>query len=183
MTKLKSKRALARRSTASSNGSLAAAGLLIGRDVQKRLTSLPGDGFSQSLALAEWPDLASDLASGLTAIASPPGTKAPAADSGSLAILPQGLRGAEVPPVSASAAEPDAPPTAVPQTPVALKALGYAQAEDGSAQIVLSNGNALFVVNEGQEFLDRFRVVSLRPEGVDVEDRLTNSTLHLTFGN
>lgn len=170
---LLSKRAIAPKSTAAS-ASLAAAGLLIGRDVQKRLTGLPGDGSLRTLALAEWPDAAM--------VASQPGAAVPAAADAPLAVLPEAVSAVETPPASAPPAEAPAPPSAVLPTPVALKALGYAQAADGSAQIVLSNGNALFVVNEGQEFLDRFRVVSLRPEGVDVEDRLINQTLHLTFG-
>lgn len=161
-------------SKSAASTSWAAAGLSIDRDVQKRLTSLPGDGSSQTLALAEWPDLAS---------AASPGTALPAAGAGPIAILPEAFRGAAASLISASPAEAPAPPAAVPQTPVALKALGYAQGADGSAQIVLSNGNALLVVNEGQEFLDRFRVVSLRPEGVDVEDRFTSQVIHLAFGH
>jgi len=169
---LPSKRALTSKSTAASAASLAAAGLQIGKDVQRRLTGLPGDGSSETLALAEWPDLAPAVS---------PGT-ASSTEAGPEVILPEALNRAAASPASASPAEAPAPPPAIPSIPVALKALGYAQAADGSAQIVLSNGNALFVVNEGQEFLDRFRVVSLGPEGVDVEDRLTNQTLHLTFG-
>lgn len=169
-----SRRAPTTKPTAASAASLAAEGLSIGQDVQRRLTSLPADGSSQTLALAEWPDLAS--------VASQPGSGSADATAGPVAILPEGLNRATSP-ASASPGDVPAPAPAVPQIPVALKALGYAQAADGSAQIVLSNGNALFVVNEGQEFLDRFRVVALRPEGVDVEDRLTNRTLYLTFGN
>jgi hypothetical protein len=157
--------------------SLAAAGLSISRDVDKRLTNLPSDNSLQALALAEWPDSGAAVSRASEAALPAVGPAASPA-----AILPNALKPATASSASGAPAEAPAPPPAVPAAPVALKALGYAQAADGSAQIVLSNGNALFVVNEGQEFLDRFRVVSLRPEGVDVEDRLTNQTLHLTFG-
>jgi len=146
---------------------LAAEGARIGRDLERSVAPLPVNQSFQALALATLPDGGS-LPAASGAVAALPVAPAP--------ILPDVVRPA------ASVAQPGAaPPTAVAPAPVTLKALGYAQAEDGSAQIVLSNGNALLVVNEGQEFLDRFRVVSLSLEGVDIEDGLTHRTIHLDF--
>ncbi|HEV3278813.1 MAG TPA: hypothetical protein VG860_18500 [Terriglobia bacterium] len=164
-----------RRLPAASAASLAAAGLLIGRDLEKRLPQLPGDESLRTLALAEWPD------PGAVGLPHRAGLREPPA--GAARLLPDALNpdAASPPSMPPAAAAPEPPPT-VPAAPVVLKALGYAQAGDGSAQIVLSDGNALFVVNEGEEFLDRFRVVSVGPEGVDVKDRLTNETIHLSFG-
>lgn len=157
------------------------------------LPQIPEPASPLMLALAEWP--VADGAASAARAASPAG--------GSLARLPStipsGLRAALTAPVAATTppdvetppatSAPSAPPASAPSASstaaapaVALKALGYSQSTDGSAQVVLSVGNALYVVNEGQEFLDRFRVVSVHPEGVDVEDRLSNQTIHLNFG-
>lgn len=70
----------------------------------------------------------------------------------------------------------DAAPT------VALKALGYAQSADG-AQAILTDGTTLYVVNEGEEFADRFRVTGISPQGLDIEDRRTNTTFQVEFGH
>jgi hypothetical protein len=151
--------------------SLAAAGRSIGQDVEKALIQLPGNGSFRALAMADW------LAPGMTVlraqgpVAIP--TEIPAA---ALKLAPPSL------PSESPAQSVPQSPLASPAMPAALRALGYAQAADGSTQIVLMNGNALLVVDEGQDFLERFRVVSVGAEGVDIEDRLTNRTLHLSFG-
>lgn len=72
-------------------------------------------------------------------------------------------------------------PVAAPPT-VALNALGYAQSADG-AQAILTDGTTLYVVNEGEVFADRFRVTGISPQGLDVEDRRTNTTFRLQFGH
>ena len=65
---------------------------------------------------------------------------------------------------------------------VALKALGYAQS-GGSSQAILTDGATLYIVNEGEEFADRFRVVAIRPEELDIEDRLAGEKFQLPFGH
>jgi hypothetical protein len=145
------------------------AAMAIGRDVEKDLAPLPVEQSFRSLAVADWPAPGRLDPADRTAL---PGTTA-----SRITILPVPMR-----PASSSMPALPAAPSVGAAAPVALKALGYAESADGSAQIVLSDGNAVYVVNEGQDFLDRFRVVALRPEGVDVEDRLTNHTFHLNFG-
>jgi hypothetical protein len=54
---------------------------------------------------------------------------------------------------------------------------------DGNAQAVLSGGNTLYVVNEGEEFADRFRVTAIQPEYLEVEDELTNQIIRLPLGD
>ena len=73
--------------------------------------------------------------------------------------------------------------TAPPPPSVTLKALGYALSADGNAQAVLSGGNTLYVVNEGEEFADRFRVTAIHPEYLEVEDELTNQIIRLPLGD
>jgi hypothetical protein len=75
-----------------------------------------------------------------------------------------------------------APAAPVAVTSISLKALGYAQSTSG-AQAILTDGRVLYVVNEGEEFADRFRVTGIRPDGLDIDDRVTNSTVHLAFGH
>jgi hypothetical protein len=76
------------------------------------------------------------------------------------------------------------PEVTVPALPaVTLKALGYAQSADGTAQAVLTDGITLYVVNEGEEFAGRFRVIAIRPEDLEVEDEYTNQTFRLPLAN
>jgi hypothetical protein len=159
-----------RRTGPAATSPMARAALAIGRDVARTLAPLPADQSFRSLAFADWPDPGS--------LASSDRTSPQAAAPSRFTVLP-------ATPDPESSSTPPAPPapSGTAAAPVTLKALGYAESADGSAQIVLSDGNALYVVNEGQDFLDRFRVVALRPEGVDVEDRLTKQTLHLSFGD
>jgi hypothetical protein len=99
-----------------------------------------------------------------------------ASDAGSSSIIQ---------PAAATAAAPaNTPAPAAPAavTSISLKALGYAQSTSG-AQAILTDGRVLYVVNEGEEFADRFRVKGIRPDGLDIDDRVTNSTLHLAFGH
>ncbi len=160
---------------ASSKGSpsraatLAAEGARIGRDLDKTLAPLPVDQSFQTLALANLSD-GGPLPPATDAVVALPVVP--------VTILPDAVQSAAA--ASVSVAQPSA---TVAPAPVNLKALGYAEAADGSSQIVLTDGNALYVVNEGQEFLERFRVVSVRQEGIDVQDRLTHQTIHLSFGN
>lgn len=161
------------KSSASRAATLAAQGARIGRDLDRSLALLPVNQSFQALALANLQDGGSPVAATSDAVAALPVAPVP--------ILPDAVQSDAAP--SAPVAQPGATSAAaVAAVPVSLKALGYAQAEDGSAQIVLSNGSSLYVVNEGQEFLDRFRVVSLSPEGVDIDDGLTHRTIHLNFG-
>jgi hypothetical protein len=169
-------------SSASRAATLAAQGARIGRDLDRSLALLPVNQSFQALALANLQDGGSPAAAAADAVAALPVAPVP--------ILPVAVQSGAAP--STGVVQPAAQPVvqagvqpgtaAAAAVPVNLKALGYAQAEDGSAQIVLSNGSSLYVVNEGQEFLDRFRVVSLSPEGVDIEDGLTHQTVHLNFG-
>jgi hypothetical protein len=73
--------------------------------------------------------------------------------------------------------------TVTPPPPASLKALGYAVSADGNAQAVLTDGSTLYVVNEGEEFGDRFRVIAIRSEALEVEDELTNQTIRLPLGD
>jgi len=98
-------------------------------------------------------------------------SSAPALSS-SVARAPESVAPATVPAV-----------TVTPPPPVSLKALGYAVSADGNAQAVLTDGSTLYVVNEGEEFADRFRVIAIRSEALEVEDELTNQTIRLPLGD
>ena len=104
---------------------------------------------------------------------------------------PPGSQSEPLPPGSSPAlsAEPAAQAPAaqeatVPALPaVTLKALGYAESADGTAQAVLTDGNTLYVVKEGEDFAERFRVIGIRPEYLEVEDEYTNQTFRLPLGD
>ncbi len=108
-----------------------------------------------------------------------PGSQSQAVAPGSAAVASSSVT------PSPGAVAPAAPSavTAPPPPPVTLKALGYALSADGNAQAVLSGGNTLYVVNEGEEFADRFRVIAIRPEYLEVEDELTNQIIRLPLGD
>lgn len=66
---------------------------------------------------------------------------------------------------------------------ISFKALGYAESADGTAQAVLSDGSTLYVVNEGEEFAEHYRVIAIRREDLEVEDEVTNQTFRLPLGD
>jgi hypothetical protein len=98
---------------------------------------------------------------------------------GSAPAGPSVMAGAEALTAAADGQTVGAPPA----PPFSLKALGYAVSADGNAQAVLTDGNTLYVVNEGEEFAERFRVIAIRPESLEVEDELTNQTIRLPLGD
>lgn len=77
-----------------------------------------------------------------------------------------------------AAAPPAAPPPAGP-TPVPLKALGYSENPGGVRQAFISDGDQVYVVQEGESFAKRFRVVKISPTLVEIEDESSRQTVRL----
>ncbi|HEV2378444.1 MAG TPA: hypothetical protein VG206_01460 [Terriglobia bacterium] len=132
-----------------------------------------------------------EIGSGLPPLITKTG-KGPGFDRSVLATLPAMPGDIGLGPASESQISPAQPASAPNGAPalssvdaaptVALKALGYAQSVEG-AQAILTDGTTLYVVNEGEEFADRFRVTGISPQGLDIEDRRTNTTFQLEFGH
>ncbi len=53
-----------------------------------------------------------------------------------------------------------------------LKPLGYVELSDGRLEAVVSEGNQVFIVHEGDKFNDRYRVLKVSASAVEVADEL-----------
>ncbi len=66
--------------------------------------------------------------------------------------------------------EPTGPPPPPPLPAIDLKFYGYAASQGGPKQIFLLHGDDIFIAREGDVVDRRYRVVSIRPFSVEVED-------------
>jgi hypothetical protein len=66
--------------------------------------------------------------------------------------------------------EPAAPVGPPPPPPVDLKFYGYSAPHDGQRQIFLLHGDDIFLAREGDVVDRRYRVVSIKPLSVEIED-------------
>jgi hypothetical protein len=66
--------------------------------------------------------------------------------------------------------EPAAPVGPPPPPPVDLKFYGYSAPHDGEREIFLLHGDDIFLAHEGDVVDRRYRVVSIKPLSVDIED-------------
>ncbi|MCU1313186.1 MAG: ponA (ponA) [Acidobacteriaceae bacterium] len=66
--------------------------------------------------------------------------------------------------------EPAAPIGPPPPPPVDLKFYGYSAPHDGQRQIFLLHGDDIFLAHEGDVVDRRYRVVSIKPLSVEIED-------------
>jgi hypothetical protein len=65
--------------------------------------------------------------------------------------------------------------------PVGLKALGYAESAGAVPQAILTDDINIYVVRLGETFAGRFRLLSVGPTEVAIDDRLGHRTLRLPF--
>ena len=73
-------------------------------------------------------------------------------------------------PVAKIRPEPEAPAGPPPPPPVDLKFYGYSAPHDGQRQIFLLHGDDIFLAHEGDVVDRRYRVVSIKPLSVEIED-------------
>lgn len=75
------------------------------------------------------------------------------------------------------------PPTPPPPPPINLKFFGIAS-QQGSRRAILSSGDDVFVVREGEIVQRRYKIVKLNPTSIEVQDVLNNNlqTIPLTAG-
>jgi hypothetical protein len=66
--------------------------------------------------------------------------------------------------------EPPAPVGPPPPPPVDLKFYGYSAPHDGKREIFLLHGDDIFLAHEGDVVDRRYRVVSIKPLSVEIED-------------
>ena len=73
------------------------------------------------------------------------------------------------------------PPPPPPPPPINLKALGYQQDEKGKFLAYLSDDQDSYIVQEGQEFAKRFKVLKISSSMVEIEDETYHQTVQLPF--
>jgi hypothetical protein len=79
-------------------------------------------------------------------------------------------------PVNVAAAVPSGPP---PPPPINLRFFGFAARRDGSRQAFLLHGDDVFVASVGDVVSHRYRVVSIAPASIQVEDLPFHNTQSL----
>jgi len=98
--------------------------------------------------------------------------------------LPQLARNpfeAEAPkPVAPVAVVPAAPPPPPPPPPLSLKTLGYSE-KNGSREAFVSDNDQTYVVHEGETFAQRYHVLKITSEFIEISDDTTHQTAHLVF--
>jgi hypothetical protein len=83
-----------------------------------------------------------------------------------------------------NAEPPPPPPGPPPPPPINLKFVGFASGAGEPTQVILSQGDNIFVAHEGQIVNRRYKVNKVNPTSVEIEDLLSNNrqTIPLTAG-
>ena len=78
-------------------------------------------------------------------------------------------------------AEHPTPPPPPPPPPVPFKAMGYQQDTKGQRIAYLSDEQETYIVHEGQEFGQRFKVVKITDASVEVQDETYHQIVQLPY--
>jgi hypothetical protein len=78
-------------------------------------------------------------------------------------------------------AEHPAPPPPPPPPPVPFKAMGYQQDTKGQRLAYLSDDQETYIVREGQEFGQRFKVLKITDASVEVQDETYHQIVQLPY--
>ncbi|MGE5325967.1 MAG: hypothetical protein ACM3NO_02915 [Deltaproteobacteria bacterium] len=82
------------------------------------------------------------------------------------------------PPVQPSQVAP-APPPPPPPPPPPIKAIGYSVKAGNIPEAVVMDEQDIFVVHVGETFANRYHVLAISPDRVDIQDATTQQTVHL----
>ncbi|HEY6293849.1 MAG TPA: hypothetical protein VI455_20030 [Terriglobia bacterium] len=74
-----------------------------------------------------------------------------------------------------------APPPPAPPPPVPFKAMGYQQDSKGQRAAYLSDDQDTYIVHEGQEFGQRFKVLRITDTAVEVQDETYHQIVQLPY--
>ncbi len=77
-------------------------------------------------------------------------------------------------------AAPSAPPPPPPPPPIPLKALGYSE-KNGRQEAFVGDDEQTYVVHEGETFAQRYRVVKITPQFIEIVDESSHQTAQLPF--
>lgn len=72
-------------------------------------------------------------------------------------------------------------PPPPPPPPLPLKALGYSEKPGGVREAYISDEEQIYVVHAGESFGNRFRVIKIDSQHIEVEDDVSHQTAQLTF--
>ena len=78
-------------------------------------------------------------------------------------------------------APPPPPPTPPPPPPIPFKAMGFQQDLQGKRIVYLSDEDGTYVVREGEEFGQHFKVLKITDESVEVQDETYHQTAQLPY--
>jgi len=76
------------------------------------------------------------------------------------------------------AAKQAAPPAPPPPPPVQLQAMGYSESDKGK-QVYISDPQETYVVREGEEFAQKYKVLKITPTQAEVEDESSHQSIQL----
>lgn len=74
---------------------------------------------------------------------------------------------------------PTIPPPPPPPPPLPLKAIGYSIKAGNVAEAVVTDDEEIYVVHVGETFAKRFRVLSLTPDKIEIQDATTQQIVQL----
>lgn len=98
--------------------------------------------------------------------------------------LPKATRNPfEYPPPPAPKVQPAAPPPTPaappPPPPPPIKAIGYSVKAGNVAEAVVADEQEIYVVHVGDTFANRYHVLAISPDRIDIQDATTQQTVHL----
>ena len=73
------------------------------------------------------------------------------------------------------------PPPPPPPPPIPFKAVGFEQTANGSRAAYLTDDQETYIVHEGEEFAQRFKVVKITSTTVEVADETYHQTAQLPY--
>lgn len=73
------------------------------------------------------------------------------------------------------------PPAPPPPPPVPFKAMGYQQDDQGRRMAYLTDDNGTYVVREGEEFGQHFKVLKITDTMIEVQDETYHQTVQLPY--
>ncbi len=80
--------------------------------------------------------------------------------------------------------EASAPPPEVkppPPPPIPLKALGYSEKGPGQQEAFVADDEQTYIVHEAETFGQKYKVLKITPQSIEIEDESSHQTIQLPF--
>jgi hypothetical protein len=82
-------------------------------------------------------------------------------------------------PKVAETAAKEPPPPPKPPPPPPIKAIGYSVKAGNVAEALVADEQDIYVVHVGDTFANRYHVLAISPDRIDIQDATTQQTVHL----